>query len=103
MLFRISLLAVALFITGCSRQRTSVAVDAALLTQVPGDTVALGAMRVKALRGTAAWKKLLEQKSVNERLDKLAEKEPPMSVTVEGDKVTVVKGQDQIQTSKGAT
>lgn len=57
---------------GCSRQRTSVAVDAALLTQVPGDTVALGAMRVKALRETAAWKKLLEQPGVNAQLDKLA-------------------------------
>ena len=40
-------------------------------------------------------------KSLIERLDKLSEKEPPMSVTVEGDKVTVVKGGDQIQTSKG--
>ena len=40
-------------------------------------------------------------KSLIERLDKLAEREPPMSVTVEGDKVTVVKGSDQIQTSKG--
>jgi hypothetical protein len=40
-------------------------------------------------------------KSLIERLDRLAEKEPPMSVTVEGDKVTVVKGGDQIQTSKG--
>lgn len=42
-------------------------------------------------------------RSLIERLDKLAEKEPPMSVTVEGDKVTVVKGSDQIQTSKGST
>ncbi len=42
-------------------------------------------------------------RSLIERLDKLAEKEPPMSVTVEGDKVTVVKGADQIQTSKGAS
>lgn len=42
-------------------------------------------------------------KSLIERLDKLSEKEPPMSVTVEGDKVTVVKGADQIQTSKGAS
>lgn len=42
-------------------------------------------------------------KSLIERLDRLAEKEPPMSVTVEGDKVTVVKGGDQIQTSKGAS
>jgi hypothetical protein len=57
---------------GCSRQRTSVAVDAALLTQVPADTVALGGMRVKALRGTAAWKKLLEQPGVKAQLDRLA-------------------------------
>ena len=42
-------------------------------------------------------------RSLIERLDKLAEKEPPMSVTVDGEKVTVVKGQDQIQTSKGST
>ena len=40
-------------------------------------------------------------KSLIERLDRLAEKEPPMSVTVEGDKVTVKKGGDQIQTTKG--
>lgn len=42
-------------------------------------------------------------RSLIERLDRLADKEPPMSVTVEGDKVTVVKGQDQIQTSKGGS
>lgn len=41
-------------------------------------------------------------RSLIERLDRLAEKEPPMSVTVEGDKVTVVKGGDHIQTSRGA-
>lgn len=39
-------------------------------------------------------------KSLIERLDRLSDKEPPMSVTVEGDKVTVVKGADQIHTSK---
>lgn len=42
-------------------------------------------------------------RSLIERLDKLAENDPPMSVTVEGDKVTVMKGQDQIQTSKGGS
>ena len=41
-------------------------------------------------------------RSLIERLDKLAEKEPPMSVTVEGDKVTVTKGSDQIKTSRSA-
>jgi hypothetical protein len=34
------------------------------------------------------------------RLDKLSEKEPPMAVTVEKDKVTVTKGQDSITTEK---
>jgi len=41
-------------------------------------------------------------KSLIERLDKLSEKEPPMSVTVEGDKVTVKKGSDEIQTTRGS-
>jgi hypothetical protein len=72
MVFRLFLLVLALAAAGCSRQRTSVAVDAALLTQVPGDTVALGGMRVKALRDTTAWKKLLEQKGVNAQMDRLA-------------------------------
>jgi hypothetical protein len=40
-------------------------------------------------------------KQLIDKLDKLAEKEPPMSVTVEGDKVTVKKGSDVIQTTKG--
>ncbi len=35
------------------------------------------------------------------RLDRLADKDP-MKVEVEGDKVTVTKGDDQIKTSKGA-
>jgi ABC-type proline/glycine betaine transport system ATPase subunit len=40
-------------------------------------------------------------KQLIDKLDKLSEKEPPMSVTVEGDKVTVKKGGDTIQTAKG--
>ena len=35
-----------------------------------------------------------------EKLDHLADKEPPMSVTVDGDKVTVTKGSDTITTQK---
>jgi len=58
--------------SGCTRTRTSVAVDAALLTQVPRDSVAVGAMRIKAMRNTPAWKRLLENKAVNERLDEIA-------------------------------
>jgi hypothetical protein len=40
-------------------------------------------------------------KNLIEKLDKLDRKEPPMKVTVEGDKVTVAKGDDTITTSKG--
>lgn len=40
-------------------------------------------------------------KQLIERLDRLADKDP-MKVEVEGDKVTVTKGDDQIKTSKGA-
>lgn len=73
MLLRLSLTALLLIVLACSRQRTSVAVDAALLTQVPGDTIAVGALRVKALRETAAWKKLLAQPGVDRQLAQLAE------------------------------
>ena len=41
-------------------------------------------------------------KDLIQKLDKLDRKEPPMKVTVEGDKVTVAKGEDTITTSKGA-
>ena len=40
-------------------------------------------------------------KQLIERLDRLADKDP-LKVEVEGDKVTVTKGDDQIKTSKGA-
>ena len=70
--FRFSLVVLLAMAAGCSRERTSVAVDAALLTQVPADSVMVGAMRVKALRGTAAWKKMLAQPGVNAQLEKLA-------------------------------
>ena len=40
-------------------------------------------------------------KNLIDKLDKLDRKEPPMKVTVEGDKVTVAKGDDSITTSKG--
>lgn len=41
-------------------------------------------------------------KNLIEKLDRLDRKEQPMKVTVEGDKVTVAKGDDSITTSKGA-
>jgi hypothetical protein len=41
-------------------------------------------------------------KDLIQKLDKLDRKEQPMKVTVEGDKVTVAKGDDTVTTSKGA-
>jgi hypothetical protein len=41
-------------------------------------------------------------KSLIERLDRLAEKEPPMTVSVDGDRVTVTKGGDQISTTRSS-
>lgn len=41
-------------------------------------------------------------KNLIDKLDRLDRKEQPMKVTVEGDKVTVAKGDDQITTAKGA-
>jgi hypothetical protein len=40
-------------------------------------------------------------KNLIDKLDRLDRKEPPMRVTVEGDKVTVAKGEDSVTTSKG--
>ena len=40
-------------------------------------------------------------KSLIEKLDRLDRKEQPMKVTVEGEKVTVAKGDDVVTTSKG--
>lgn len=40
-------------------------------------------------------------KQLIDKLDKLDRKEQPMKVTVEGEKVTVSKGEDTITTSKG--
>jgi hypothetical protein len=37
-----------------------------------------------------------------DKLDRLDRKEPPMRVIVEGDKVTVTRGDDQVVTSRGA-
>jgi hypothetical protein len=41
-------------------------------------------------------------KQLIDKLDRLDRKEQPMKVTVEGEKVTVTKGDDQITASKGA-
>ncbi len=39
-------------------------------------------------------------KSLIERLDRLAEREPPMTVSVDGEKVTVTKGGDEVKATR---
>jgi hypothetical protein len=60
---------------------------------------------MNGIAGTAAKQEKPEFeviKNLIEKLDKLDRKEQPMKVTVEGDKVTVAKGEDSVITSKGA-
>jgi hypothetical protein len=60
---------------------------------------------LNGIAGTAAKQERPEfdvMKQLIDKLDKLDRKEQPMKVTVEGDKVTVAKGEDTITTSKGA-
>jgi hypothetical protein len=60
---------------------------------------------LNGIAGTAAKQERPEfevMRQLIDKLDKLDRKEPPMKVTVEGDKVTVAKGDDTITTSKGA-
>jgi hypothetical protein len=60
---------------------------------------------LNGIAGTAAKQERPEfdvMRQLIDKLDKLDRKEQPMKVTVEGDKVTVAKGDDTITTSKGA-
>lgn len=60
---------------------------------------------LNGIAGTAAKQERPEFEVIKDlisKLDKLDRKEPPMKVTVEGDKVTVAKGEDTVTTSKGA-
>jgi hypothetical protein len=60
---------------------------------------------LNGIAGTAAKQERPEfdvMKQLIDKLDKLDRKEQPMKVTVEGDKVTVAKGDDTVTTSKGA-
>jgi hypothetical protein len=59
---------------------------------------------LNGIAGTAAKQERPEfevMKQLIDKLDKLDRKEQPMKVTVEGDKVTVAKGDDTVTTSKG--
>jgi hypothetical protein len=60
---------------------------------------------LNGIAGTAAKQERPEfdvMRQLIDKLDKLDRKEQPMKVTVEGDKVTVAKGDDTVTTSKGA-
>jgi hypothetical protein len=60
---------------------------------------------LNGIAGTAAKQERPEfdvMRQLIDKLDKLDRKEQPMKVTVEGDKVTVAKGEDTVTTSKGA-
>jgi hypothetical protein len=77
---------------------------AAVMSLIGGALVALISM-VNGIAGTAAKQERPEFeviKDLIQKLDKLDRKEQPMKVTVEGDKVTVAKGDDTVTTSKGA-
>lgn len=77
---------------------------AAVIGLVSAALTALIAM-LNGIAGTAPKQEKPEFeviKNLIEKLDKLDRKEPPMKVTVEGEKVTVSKGEDTITTSKGA-
>jgi hypothetical protein len=76
---------------------------AAVMSLIGGALVALISM-VNGIAGTAAKQERPEFeviKDLIQKLDKLDRKEQPMKVTVEGDKVTVAKGDDTVTTSKG--
>jgi ABC-type proline/glycine betaine transport system ATPase subunit len=85
----------------------SLALDEAKIAAVMGLLGAALTALISMLNGIAGANAKQEKpefeviKNLIEKLDKLDRKEPPMKVTVEGDKVTVAKGEDTITTSKG--
>lgn len=75
---------------------------AAVMSLIGGALVALISM-VNSIVATTPKQEKPEfevMKQLIDKLDKLDRKEPPMRVTVEGDKVTVAKGDDTITTRK---
>jgi uncharacterized membrane protein YqiK len=70
----------------------------AVMTMVGGALVALINM-LNSIAGTAPKREAPEFKVINDLIARLDQKEPPMKVEVQGDKVIVTKGEDQIVTS----
>jgi hypothetical protein len=85
----------------------SLALDEAKIAAVMGLLGSALVALISMLNGIAGGSPKQERpefeviKSLIEKLDKLDRKEQPMKVTVEGDKVTVARGEDTITTSKG--
>lgn len=71
----------------------------AVMTMVGGALVALINM-MNGIAGTVEKQEKPEFKVIQDLVDRLDQKEPPMSVTVDGEKVTVTKGEDSITTKK---
>lgn len=72
----------------------------AVMTMIGGALVAIINM-MNGIAGTAEKQEKPEFAIMHNLIERLDKPEQPMKVTVEGDKVVVEKGQDQIQTSKG--
>lgn len=71
----------------------------AVMTMVGGALVALINM-MNGIAGTVEKQDKPEFKVIQDLVDRLDQKEPPMAVTVDGEKVTVTKGSDSITTKK---
>jgi hypothetical protein len=71
----------------------------AVMTMVGGALVALINM-MNGIAGTVEKQEKPEFKVIQDLVDRLDQKEPPMAVTVDGEKVTVTKGSDSITTKK---
>jgi proteasome assembly chaperone (PAC2) family protein len=70
----------------------------AVMTMVGGALVALINM-LNGIAGTAPKREQPEFRVINDLISRLDQKEPSMKVEVQGDKVTVTKGDDKITTS----
>jgi ABC-type proline/glycine betaine transport system ATPase subunit len=85
----------------------SLALDEAKIAAVMGLLGSALVALISMLNGIASGSPKQERpefevmRQLIDKLDKLDRKEPAMKVTVEGDKVTVAKGEDTITTSKG--
>lgn len=85
----------------------SIVLDEAKIAAVIGLVSAALTALISMLNGIAGASPKQEKpefeimKQLIERLDRMADRDP-MKVEVEGDKVTVTKGDDQIKTSRGA-